>query len=162
SLVRGRRVYSLVMHAFIHADYGHLIFNMITFFFFAFELEMVIGHLNFAIIFFGSLLVSVIPSIYRHHNDEGYRSLGASGAVSGVIFSAILYNPTSRIYIFLIPIGIPSPIFALLFVGYSYFASKNRYDNVAHESHLWGAIGGTLLTLALDPAVLPEFFSKLF
>ena len=162
SLVRGQRIYSFLMHAFIHADFAHLLFNMITFYFFAFGLEMEVGHLNFAIIFFGSLFISVISTIYKYKNDDDYRSLGASGAVSGVIFSAIIYNPSSKIYILLIPVGIPSPIFALLFVGYSYFASKNRYDNIAHEAHLWGAIGGVVLTIILNPNALVEFFQKIF
>jgi len=161
-LVRGQRPYSLILHAFIHADFFHLIFNMITFYFFAFNLELFVGHINFAIIYFGSLFVSVIPTIVKYRNDFDYRSLGASGAVSGIIFSAILYQPTSKIYLFLIPIGIPAPIFALLFVAYSYYASKEKYDNIAHEAHLWGAIGGTILTLILDPGVFPRFLDKIF
>lgn len=162
SLTRGQRLYSLITHGFIHADYTHLIFNMITFYFFAFYLEYRTGHLNFAIIYFGSLILSVLSIIYKHRNDFDYRSLGASGAVSGIIFAAIIYEPTSKIYLFFFPVGIPSPIFALLFVGYSYYASKKRYGNIAHEAHLWGAISGTVLTVLLDPPALGEFFQKIF
>lgn len=162
SLTRGQRLYSLIMHGFIHADYMHLIFNMITFYFFAFYLEYRTGHLNFTIIYFGSLILSILTIIYKHRNDFDYRSLGASGAVSGVIFGAIIYEPTSKIYLFFFPVGIPSPLFALLFVGYSYYASKNRYGNIAHEAHLWGAIAGTALTILLDPPALVEFFQKIF
>lgn len=159
---RGQRPYSIVMHGFIHADYMHLLFNVITFYFFAFYLEARTGHLNFAIIYFGSLIISVASTVYKHMNDFEYRSLGASGAVSGVIFGAILYEPGSRIYLFLIPVGIPAPLFAVLYVGYSYFAAKNRYTNIAHEAHLWGAVAGAVLTVLLDPPVLVEFLGKVF
>jgi membrane associated rhomboid family serine protease len=161
-LIRGQRIYSIIMHGFIHADYMHLAFNMITFYFFAFYLEVRTGHLNFFIIYFGSLIISVLSTIYKHKNDFDYRSLGASGAVSGVILSAVIYEPASRIYLFFFPIGIPSPIFALLYIGYSYYASKNRYGNIAHEAHLWGAIAGIALTILLDPNTLVEFFYKVF
>lgn len=161
-LTRGQRIYSIIMHGFIHADYMHLLFNMITFYFFAFYLEARMGHLNFTIIYFGSLIISVLSTIYKHKNDFDYRSLGASGAVSGVILSAVIYEPGSRIYLFFIPIGVPSPIFALLYIGYSYYASKNRYGNIAHEAHLWGAIAGAVLTIILDPIAISEFFQKVF
>jgi membrane associated rhomboid family serine protease len=161
-LTRGQRIYSIVMHGFIHADYMHLLFNMITFYFFAFYLEARTGHLNFAIIYFGSLIISVLSTIYKHKDDFDYRSLGASGAVSGVILSAVIYEPASRIYLFFIPIGIPSPVFALLYIGYSYYASKNRYGNIAHEAHMWGAISGIALTILLDPNAILEFFYKVF
>lgn len=161
-LVRGQRIYSIILHGFIHADFAHLLFNIITFYFFAFFLEARVGHLNFAIIYFGSLILSVLSTIYKHRSDIDYRSLGASGAVSGVIFSAIIYEPTSKIYIFLFPVGIPAPLFAVLFVGYSYFAAKNRYSNIAHEAHLWGAVGGALLTILFDPGAIIQFFQKIF
>jgi membrane associated rhomboid family serine protease len=161
-LTRGQKIYSIIAHGFIHADLMHLFFNMITFYFFAFYLEARTGHLNFAIIYFGSLILSVISIIYKHKNDFDYRSLGASGAVSGIIFSAIIYEPASKIYLFLLPIPIPSPLFAILFVGYSYYASKNRYSNIAHEAHLWGAIAGAALTILLDPVAILEFFQKVF
>jgi len=161
-LSRGERIYSIIMHGFIHADYVHLLFNMMTFYFFAFFLEARTGHLNFAIIYFGSLILSVLSTIYKHRNDFDYRSLGASGAVSGVIFSAIIYEPTSKIYLFIFPIGIPSPLFAVLFVGYSYFAARNRYAHIAHEAHLWGAVSGALLTILLDPRAIIQFFYQIF
>jgi len=161
-LTRGQRIYSIVMHGFIHADYMHLAFNMITFYFFAFYLEARAGHLNFAVIYFGSLIISVLSTIYKHKNDFDYRSLGASGAVSGVILSAVIYEPASRIYLFFFPVGIPSPIFALLYIAYSYYASKKRYGNIAHEAHLWGAIAGIALTVLLYPTSIVEFFYKIF
>jgi membrane associated rhomboid family serine protease len=161
-LSRGQRIYSLIMHGFIHADYMHLAFNMLTFYFFAFSLEARIGHLDFFIIYFGSLIISVLSTIYKHKNDFDYRSLGASGAVSGVILSAVIYEPGNRIYLLLLPIGIPSPIFALLYIGFSYYGSKRRYGNIAHEAHLWGAIAGIVLTILLDPNSILEFFHKIF
>jgi membrane associated rhomboid family serine protease len=87
----------------------------------------------------------------KHGNNAYYRCLGASGAVSGVIFSYIIYRPKAQISMMIAPMGVPAPIFALAYIGYSYFMSKSKYDNVAHDAHLWGAIAGALITVVLDP-----------
>ncbi len=162
SIVRhGKRYYTLLTSGLIHADSMHLTINLMTFCFFAFILETIVGHVNFLIIYFGSLIFSAFVVTAKNGNNPSYRALGASGAIAGVIFSYILYRPGSKITIMFAPIPIPAPIFALLYVAYSYFMAKNRYDNVGHDAHLWGAISGALITMVLDPNSIAIFRSYL-
>src|SRR3546814_15713642 len=113
SFVRKKRLYTIITSGMIHADFGHLLFNMITYFFFAFPLERILhqtggnGHLQFALIYVGALILSDIPTIMKHRNNPGYASLGASGAISAVLFSFILFMPTPKLYLFF-AIGIPA------------------------------------------------------
>jgi membrane associated rhomboid family serine protease len=159
-VVRENRYDTLVTSGFIHTDWTHLIFNMVSFYFFAVPLERFIGTTDFLIIYFGSLILADVPALFKHRDDFDYRSLGASGAVSGAMFAFILYSPSSSISLFLLPIGIPAPIFAVLYLAYSYYASKQQMDMVNHEAHLWGALSGLMLALVLNPEVGPYFISE--
>jgi membrane associated rhomboid family serine protease len=155
SIVRNKtRYYTLVSSGLIHANPMHLTMNLMSFTFFALPLEGIIGHAGFVLVYFGSLILSSIVVTIRNGNNASYRCLGASGAISGIIFSYILYRPTATISMMIAPMGVPAPIFALAFVGYSYFMSRTKYDNVAHDAHLWGAITGALLTVIYDPHTL--------
>lgn len=165
SLTLGRRYHTLITSGFIHADLPHLILNMITFYFFAFPLEIlmmqeagggVIGHILFAVLYLLSMVLADIYSVFRHKDNPGYFSLGASGAISGVLFSFILFAPDSEIGLFIIP-TIPAPLFALLYIIFTYYASRKQYGNINHDAHLWGAVAGTVLTIAFFPHILPEF-----
>lgn len=162
SLVRENRYYTLLTSGFIHADLGHLAFNMITFYFFGFPLAMLVGDVDFLIIYFGSLVISSIPTVIKEKDNASYKSIGASGAVSGALFGYILFAPLSHIYIFLIPIGIPAALFAVLYLGFSYYAAKKDLGNINHEAHFWGALAGTLLTALLAPQSLSIFYQELF
>lgn len=162
SLVRENRYYALLTSGFIHADLGHLAFNMITFYFFGFPLAMLVGNVDFLIIYFGSLIISSIPTVIKEKDNPNYKSIGASGAVSGVLFGYILFAPLSNIYIFLIPIGIPAALFAVLYLGFSYYAAKKDLGNINHEAHFWGALAGTLLTALLAPQAISIFYQELF
>lgn len=162
SLLREQRYYTLITSGFIHADIGHLLFNMLSFFFFAFTLERIVGTTQFAIIYLASLALSDISTIVKHKDNPNYRSLGASGAIAAVIFSFIIYEPSTRISLFLIPIGVPAPIFAVLYVAYSYFSARRQYDNVNHEAHLFGAVSGVVLTLLIDPDAFAGFYTQVF
>lgn len=161
SVVYQRKWYMLLTSGFIHADFSHLLFNMLSFFFFALPLERIVGGTAFLIIFFGSMILSDIPSVLKYKNDPAYRSLGASGGVSGVIFSYILYDPMSKIYLFLIPIGIPAALFAVLYLAYSYYAERAGQDHINHSAHMWGGITGAVITILLDPNALNIFFARL-
>lgn len=165
--VHNKRYHTILTSGFIHGDLQHLLFNMITFFFFAFTLERIMvsisgaaGHFHFGIIYLLSMVLADISSIYRHKNNPGYFSLGASGAISAVLFSFILFAPTEKIYMFFIPIGIPAPIFALIYVGYSIYASRSGQDHINHEAHLGGAIAGLILTIIFYPGILPYFLEQ--
>jgi len=162
SLVRERRWYTLITSGMIHGDLSHLLFNMLTFYFFAFRLETIVGSLDFVVIYFGSMVLADVSTIMKNKNNPHYRSLGASGAISGVLFSAILYVPDSSIMLLFFPIGIPAPIFGLLYLAYCYYAAKKSHDYINHEAHFWGALTGVVLTIAMQPAVLPYFIERVF
>jgi membrane associated rhomboid family serine protease len=166
SLTRGQRWYTLITSGFIHADLGHLILNMFTFYFFAFFLEIMMlkemhgnmmAHVVFGIIYLGSMMLADISSIYKHRNNPGYFSLGASGAIAAILFSSILFNPRGEISLLYLPFGVPAPVFAVLYLAFTYYSSRKQYDNINHEAHLWGAVAGLVLTIIFFPGILPEF-----
>ncbi len=161
SIQRGRKYFTILTSGFIHADMNHLLFNMLSYYFFAFTLEKIVGHWQFALIYILGLILSDISSILKNKNNPGYFSLGASGAISAVLFSYILFDPLSKIYLFFIPIGIPAYLFALLYLGYCMYASKNQGDHINHESHFWGAIAGLVITSLLFPHVLGYFINSI-
>ena len=154
----------LVTYGFIHADFWHLLFNMITLFFFGRVMEDIITGLSgsrwtFVAFYFAALVVSILPTYLKHQKDPNYRSLGASGAVSAVLFAFILINPWARIGVFFIPM--PAIVFAVLYIGYSIWMDKRGGDNVNHGAHLAGAAFGVLFMLALEPRVLAHFLQVL-
>lgn len=163
SFKRGERPFSIITSSFIHADLFHLIFNMMSFYFFAFYLEIIVGHLNFLIIYFLSVMFSSLPSVIRHSNNMNYFSLGASGGISGILFAFILFEPNSSIMMLYIPIPIPSYIFGLLYLLWSWYADKNANDNIGHDAHLWGALSGLIVTIFLfyDQGIITNFLNKL-
>ena len=168
SFVRRRRYHTLITSGMIHADIPHLAFNMLTFYFFAVTvhpnqpgLESFIGHWQFLVLYVISLVASDITTIIKHRNDPEYSCLGASGAVTAVIFSFIIYQPTSSIYLMLIPIPIPAPIFGVLYIAISTYAMKQNRGRINHAAHIWGAVSGLILTLILDPAAYLSFFNTL-
>lgn len=161
SVSRRYKLYTLITSGLIHADWMHLIFNMVTFFSFGFALETRIGSLNFGIIYFVSLIASDIPSVIKHKNDMWYNSLGASGAISAVLFSCILFFPFSKLYIFPLPIPIWSIVFGPLYLIYCVYASRQSRDNINHDAHFFGALSGLILTVVLVPGVIPGFIGQL-
>jgi len=140
----------LVTSGFVHNDFFHLLFNMFTFYFFAFNLEIAIGSQNFTIIYFGSLVLSHLLTLFKNKNNYNYRSLGASGAISGVIFGSILIFPTSKMIIMPIPIPLPSVIFGILYLIWCRFANSRANDNINHDAHFSGAVAGIILMLLLE------------
>jgi membrane associated rhomboid family serine protease len=162
SVYRKNKLYTLITSGMIHSDWMHLIFNMMTFFFFAFSLEAQIGSLRFGLIYFASLILSDIPTIFKHKNDFWYNSLGASGAISGVLFSFILFYPLTPLYLFFIPIGIPAVLFGGLYLLYCVYASRQSRDNINHDAHFFGALTGIIITILIIPGIVPHFLSALF
>jgi len=154
----------LVTHGFIHADFQHLLFNMITLYFFGRLIERFfstyIGETGFLLFYLSALVVAILPTYLTHRNDAGYRSLGASGAVSAVLFAFILLQPWSMIYVFFLPL--PAIVYGVLYVGYSIWMDRQGRDNINHSAHLWGAAYGVLFTLLLEPRVGPAFLQALF
>jgi len=156
-VVREKRYFTLLTSGFVHNDWLHLIFNAVTFYFFAIPLEQIVGVEFFLMIYFGSLLASSIPDVLMEWRNPSFRTLGASGAISGAMFAFILHAPSSTISLFLLPVGIPAPIFALLYLAYTYYASKQGLDNINHNAHLWGALAGLGITIFLNPSVFSHF-----
>lgn len=162
SFTRGKNQFTIITSGFIHADMNHLLFNMFSYFFFAFSLERIVGHWQFAVIYLGGLIFSDVSTIIKNRNNIQYYSLGASGAISAILFSYILFDPLTKIYFLFIPIGIPAYLFALLYLGYCVYASRNQYDNVNHDAHFWGAVTGLLITGILFPGVIQYFIQRVF
>lgn len=130
---------------FLHADQRHLLFNMLTLFFFAGTVVTQLGDIKFLIIYLSSLLAGNFLSYLFHKDEYHYSALGASGAVSGIIYSAIVLDPTMRIYF-----GIPGFIFGIGYLIYSFYGMKKLNDNIGHDAHFGGAVAGVVLTLIYD------------
>ena len=152
-----------VTHGFVHADWQHLLFNMITLYFFGRDVERLfmpyIGSIGFVLFYVSAIVVAMLPTYLRHRHDPNYRSLGASGAVSAVLFVFILVAPWSLIFVFFLPV--PAILYAVMYVGYSIWADRNAHDNINHSAHLAGAAYGVLFTVAMEPGVLASFLSRL-
>jgi membrane associated rhomboid family serine protease len=156
-VAKGKKLYTLITSGFIHNDYMHLFFNMLSYFFFAFQLEATIGHWQFALLYIVSMVLSDLPSVAKHKDDFWYRSLGASGAISAVIFGYILYQPLASMMLLILPIPIPAVLFGILYLIYCTYASKRGQDNINHDAHLFGALSGIMITAILDHSALPTF-----
>ncbi|HZX79343.1 MAG TPA: rhomboid family intramembrane serine protease [Lysobacter sp.] len=152
----------LLTHGFIHADWSHLLFNMITLFFFGRLAERVIlglsGPVTYVLFYVSAIVVAILPSYLRHRDDGRYRSLGASGAVSAVVFAGILVDPWMLIFI---PIPVPAILYGVGYVAWSWWADRNSADGVNHNAHLSGAIYGVLFMLLMDGRVGAHFLNAL-
>ena len=150
--LRRRQYLTILTSGFVHADLSHLIFNLMTFYFFAFPLERRIGSVAFAALYCIGLLVSDLGTYYKHRSDPQYASLGASGAISAVLFASIVYFPWQKLFIIPIPVPIPAPLFAIGYVAYSWYSSRHPRGRINHDAHLGGALAGLAFVLLTDPA----------
>ncbi|MCB4797922.1 rhomboid family intramembrane serine protease [Neotamlana laminarinivorans] len=150
SINRGEQI-RLVSSGFLHANTQHLLFNMLSLYFFADAVIASLGTVKFLIVYFVSLVLGSLLSVYFHKSEYHYSAVGASGAVSGIIYSAILLHPGMSLYMYFIPIPIPAYIFGVGYLLYSIYGMKNRLGNIGHDAHFGGAVGGYLITLILSP-----------
>ncbi|WP_370091339.1 rhomboid family intramembrane serine protease, partial [Winogradskyella sp.] len=141
----------LISSGFLHADWMHLIFNMASLYFFSALLENKIGPTLFFLIYFISLIGGNLFALYIHRNHGDYSAIGASGAVSGIIFASIALYPGLGVGFIILPFSIPSWIYGILFVVYSIYGIKTKRDNIGHEAHLGGAIIGLIVALIIQP-----------
>ena len=160
SIARGQRVWTIITSGFIHRDWMHLFFNMFSFYFFAFQLEGILGHWQFGLLYMASLILSDLPTISKHKEDYWYHSLGASGAISAVVFSFILFNPKASLFIFPIPIPIWAIVYGVIYLVYCAYASKQSNDSINHDAHFFGALSGIMITILLYHEVVPLFLSQ--
>ncbi|HZL11833.1 MAG TPA: rhomboid family intramembrane serine protease [Prolixibacteraceae bacterium] len=163
-----KEYHRLITHAFIHANWEHLFVNMIVLFSFGRAIEVYFEY-NFGnlyiqyylLLYFGGILVSNIYALIKHRNNYFYNSVGASGAVSAILFAAIFFDPWNMIYFFGI-LPIPGVVFAALYLVYSYQMSVKQKDNVAHDAHFLGALFGFIFPILLNPSLFETFLDKLF
>lgn len=156
--IRKNTWYELITSGFLHGGFTHLAFNMITLLFFGPVLERSIGEIHFLILYFTGFLASSIPSLIRHKDNPSYATIGASGAVEAVLFAFIVIFPFEKIYLFLIPIGIPAIVFGAIFVAYSIWASK-KGGRINHEAHVGGAAWGLIYMFAFVPNTIDHFLT---
>jgi membrane associated rhomboid family serine protease len=166
---RKNQYFRFISSGFIHADWVHLIFNMISFYFFGKAIEYYFsdyglgGNLSYILLYFLGIIIADIPSYIKHQDDYHYKSLGASGAVSAVIFACILFQPWGTILIYFIPM--PFIVFAFVYLGYCIYMSKKNIGYVNHDAHLWGSLFGLVFTLVLisvfSPQLLPAIMEEL-
>ena len=156
--------YRLITHGFIHADSMHLLFNMVTLYFFGRIIEQFynqyLGGLGFIVFYLVAIVVAILPSYFQHRNNSMYLSLGASGGVSAVLFAYILMYPWDMLYLFG-ALPIPAILFAIGYVGYSIYANHKGNSNINHLAHLWGGAFGVLETIEVQPNIIPHFFNVL-
>lgn len=155
SVRRGEQI-RMLSAGFLHVDQMHLFFNMFTLYFFADQVINVLGATGFIMVYFGSLILGNILSLYFHKEEYYYSAVGASGAVTGVLYAAILLHPEMRLYMFFIPIPIPGYLFGIGYLLYSIYGMKNRIGNIGYDAHFGGAIGGYVITLILASWVIKE------
>jgi membrane associated rhomboid family serine protease len=159
--------YRLLTSGFVHADFGHLLFNMFTLYFFGTLLERVFdslfggsGPIYLLAFYLVAIVVSDVPTLIRQRNRSNYNSLGASGGVSALLFGAIMFFPTEKIYLYG-ALGVPGFIFGALYMGYSFYESRRGGGRINHDAHLFGAIFGIIVVILLYPPVLPSFVEQI-
>ena len=154
----------LVTYGFIHADFGHLLFNMVTLYFFGRSIEVIMLGITgqwwvYPLFYLAALVVSILPTYLKNQKNPNYLSLGASGAVSAVLFAYILIAPWKLILVMFIPA--PAIVYAAFYVGYSIWMDKKGGDNVNHSAHLAGAAFGVMFMLIMEPELLQHFLQSL-
>lgn len=158
---REKQYYRFVTYGFIHADMTHLLFNMISLYFFGKYAEMVFApSFVFILFYLLALAISTLPDYFKTKDNPYFSSLGASGAVSAVIFSMVLFEPWATIYVYFIPLYFI--LYAILYLGYSFYMSKKNSDNIGHTAHITGAIFGLIATLIYVPHSLAIFSEQIF
>lgn len=158
--------YRLLTSGIIHADFAHLFFNMFSLYFFGINLEYIfnyifgdLGPVYFIALYILGIIVSDLPTLLKHRNNPGYNSLGASGAVSSVIFACILFDPLADLLIYFIPVK--GFIFAAIYLVYSYVSARRSRDGINHDAHLYGALFGILFCIVLYPRSISIFMEQI-
>ena len=160
--------YRMLTSGMIHSGWGHLFFNMLTLYFFGRVVEQyfsaafggVLGTVLYVVLYVSALAISSLGDLVKYRDNWNYNALGASGAVSAVLFASILFAPKMGIYIYLIPIPVPGYIFAPLYLLYCWYMAKRNMDNIGHTAHFWGAVYGMLFPIICKPDVLSFCLSQ--
>ena len=154
SILKGEQI-RMISSGFLHVDMGHLFFNMVTLWFFAPLVLVYLGNWTFVLVYMGSLIFGNLLTLLFNKNNYSYRAVGASGAVTGVLYSAILWQPDMMLGLFFV-IPIPAYLFGILYLLYSIYGMKSKNDNIGHSAHFGGAVGGYVITLIEQPQLLVD------
>ncbi len=164
-----RQYYRLLTYGFVHGSWGHLFFNMLTLYFFGTYLEQYftlffgqpLGIVLYVLMYLSAVVISTLADLVKYKNTESYNAVGASGAVSAVLFASVLFDPRIGIYIYFIPVPIPGYIFAPLYLIYCQWMAKRNRDNIGHTAHFWGAVYGFIFPIICHPAIFSHFLYAL-
>ena len=164
-----RKWYRMLSYGLVHGGWGHLLFNMLTLYFFGEVVEKYfgaafgepVGVILYVVLYVSAIAVSTIGDLVKYRDDPYYSAVGASGAVSAILFASILFEPKMGIYIYFIPIPIPGYIFAPLYLLYCWWAARKNADNIGHSAHFWGAVYGLAFPILLRPDLIVHFLSRL-
>jgi membrane associated rhomboid family serine protease len=166
-IIHRRQYYRIFTHAFLHANWEHLIINMLVLYSFGTAIDYYFytyigsnGFLLFIGLYFGGIIASSLYSLFKEKDNYNYSAIGASGAVSAVTFASIFFAPLSKIY-FMAFIPIPGILFGVLYLAYSYYMGKKSVDNIGHDAHFWGAVYGFIFPVVVKPDLLMHFFNQL-
>ncbi len=171
-IVQNGQYYRIFTHAFLHTDYIHLAINMLVLYSFGTGIERIFGQLEeqglifsgnffYLLLYISSIVLSAISTVTRYRSDERYSAVGASGAVSAVVFTYIFFAPLQKIYFYAV-LPIPGIVFGILYLVYSSYMSRRNKDNINHSAHFWGAVVGFLFPILLEPSLVKVFFENLF
>jgi len=171
-LVHKREYYRIITHAFLHANYFHLGINMLVLYSFGTYVEQAFSELEregvifsapvfYLLLYVGSIALASLSTVIRYRNDEHYSAVGASGAVSAVVFTYIFFEPLKKIYFYMV-LPIPGILFGILYLIYSSYMGRREGDNINHSAHFWGAVVGFLFPILLEPSLFLSFIDKLF
>lgn len=157
--------YRIISHGFVHADMTHLLVNMFTFWSFGTYIESLFGYagfgkLSYLFLYFGGMIVASGYDMFKQKSNPYYSSIGASGAVSAVLFSYIFFDPWGKIYLFAL-LPIPGILFGVLYLLYCQAMARKSNDNINHNAHFWGAVYGFLFPALLRPSSINIFISSL-
>lgn len=161
--------YRFLTHAFLHGDGMHLFFNMFVLFMFGDSVEQYFeyytegkGIFYFLLLYFGGIIIAVLPTFKKHKDNPNYHAIGASGAVSSVLFSFVIFNPARELCLYGIPfLCFPGVLWAIIYLAYSYYQSKKGQDFINHDAHLWGGIWGIVFTILTVPSSFISFFEQI-
>lgn len=160
-ILQNKQYYRMISSGFLHGSQGHLLFNMLTLFFFGPPLEGILGSVLFAIVYFASLLGGSLWSVLENRRNPRYAALGASGAISGVLISFSLFAPFTTLLLFFV-LPMPAIVFTAAYIGYSMYASVyQKNSRIGHDAHLGGALTGGLVTVLLVPGVWGGFIKSI-
>ena len=164
-----RQWYRMLSYGLVHGSWSHLIFNMLTLYFFGPVVEQYFGSvfgqttgvILYIVLYVSAIAVSTLGDLFKYRDNYYYNALGASGAVSAILFAAILFEPKMGLYIFFVPIPIPGYIFAPLYLLYCWYMARRNMDNIGHTAHFWGAIYGLVFPLVCEPSIFSYFLQQL-